>query len=59
MPTTQGSRYLQQLCKHWSDKMPVEFSVERGVIAFPNKGGCRFEAEDDGLRVTLDFEDGR
>lgn len=57
IPTQQGSRYLQQLCKHWSHKMPVDFSAERGVIAFPNKGGCTLEAEDAGLRVTLDFQD--
>ena len=58
IPTTQSGRYLQQLCKHWSHKIPVDFSAERGVIAFPNKGGCTLEAEDDGLHVTLDFEDG-
>lgn len=56
IPTAQGSRYLQQLCKHWSHKMPVDFTPERGLIAFPNKGGCTLEAEDDGLHVTLDFE---
>mgnify|MGYP000988296683 FL=1 len=56
IPTMQGSRTLQQLCKHWSHKMPVDFSPERGVIAFPNKGGCTLEASNDGLNVTLDFE---
>ena len=26
IPTTAASRYLQQLCKHWSHKFAVEFT---------------------------------
>lgn len=30
--TEHASRYLQQLCKHWSHKFTVEFSPARGHI---------------------------
>jgi hypothetical protein len=33
--TKNASRYLQQLCKHWSHNLQVEFTVQRGTIIFP------------------------
>ena len=41
VPTQSGSRYVQQLAKHWSHKMTVTFSEEEGTITFPN--GSRLE----------------
>lgn len=38
VPTTNGSRYLQQLCKHWSHNLTVEFSREQGRVVFPRDG---------------------
>lgn len=35
VPTTSGSRYLQQLCKHWSHNLAVEFTEEKGKVVFP------------------------
>jgi hypothetical protein len=35
VPTASGSRYLQQLCKHWSHNLAVEFDAERGKVTFP------------------------
>jgi len=35
VPTAQGSRYLQQLCKHWAHNLAVEFTPERGTVRFP------------------------
>ena len=35
VPTTNGSRYLQQLCKHWSHNLAVEFTEEQGKVVFP------------------------
>lgn len=32
--TDHGSRYLQQLCKHWSHKFEVAFDPEVGRIQF-------------------------
>jgi len=33
--TAHASRYLQQLCKHWSHNLAVDFDAERGRIVFP------------------------
>ncbi len=35
VPTTNGSRYLQQLCKHWAHNLTVDFTPERGTVVFP------------------------
>lgn len=35
VPTDSGSRYLQQLCKHWSHNLAVEFTAEHGMVTFP------------------------
>ncbi|PLX36507.1 MAG: DUF2218 domain-containing protein [Hyphomicrobiales bacterium] len=35
VPTENGSRYLQQLCKHWSHNLAVEFTPEKGTVTFP------------------------
>ena len=34
VPTNSGSRYLQQLCKHWAHNLPVEFTANQGTIIF-------------------------
>jgi hypothetical protein len=57
VPTTSGSRYLQQLCKHWSHKFETDFSPEQGVIAFP-MGPIRMVAQPEALVVTLEPEEG-
>ncbi|MDO7834818.1 DUF2218 domain-containing protein [Sphingobium sp. HBC34] len=51
--TTHGSRYLQQLCKHWSHKFETRFDAEQGVIAFP-MGAIRMAAKPQALVVTLE-----
>lgn len=53
VPTENGSRYLQQLCKHWSHKFEVSFDAEKGEIAFP-MGPIRMEAEAEALIVTIE-----
>ena len=35
IPTASGSRYLQQLCKHWSHNLAVEFTPQAGTVIFP------------------------
>jgi len=35
VPTAKGSRYLQQLCKHWSHNLTVEFTPQAGTVVFP------------------------
>ena len=35
VPTESGSRYLQQLSKHWSHSLKVEFDDVHSTIVFP------------------------
>ena len=56
--TNQASRYLQQLCKHWSHKFAVEFTPEAGVVPFGDTARVNFSAGEDGLSMILDVEDG-
>ena len=51
--TGSASRYLQQLCKHWSHKMAVDFTAEEGTIAFPNGSRLDLRAADDSLDLVL------
>ncbi|MCW2241981.1 DUF2218 domain-containing protein [Azospirillum canadense] len=63
VPTTNGSRYLQQLCKHWSHNLAVEFTAETGRVVFPRdaRGAdwpgdavLTLQADADGLLCRLD-----
>lgn len=54
--TTHGSRYLQQLCKHWSHKFTVEFDPMRGTIQLDTVR-CTMNAEPDRLLVDVAGDD--
>jgi hypothetical protein len=54
--TASGSKYLQQLCKHWSHKFEVEFSAVRGQVHFPS-AVATLEASADTLLVTIETDD--
>lgn len=62
IPTVSGSRYLQQLCKHWSHNLSVEFTADMGSVVFPKDargadhpadGKVTFEASQDVLNVHI------
>ena len=54
VPTQSASRYLQQLCKHWSHNLEVEFTPQEGKITFPKDArGNNFPAA---ATVTLRAE---
>jgi uncharacterized protein len=36
VPTKHGSKYLQQLCKHWAHNLAVEFTADQGKVVFPH-----------------------
>ena len=55
--TTSASRYLQQLCKHWSHKFSVEFTPQQGVIPFDPTRVCRLEALPDRLALRIEAAD--
>jgi uncharacterized protein len=54
--TASGSRYLQQLCRHWRHKFDVEFSADRGQVRFPS-AVATMEASADALLVTIETDD--
>lgn len=62
VPTTHASRYLQQLCKHWSHNLAVEFTADEGTVVFPrdargadwpDAATLRLYARADGLECHL------
>jgi hypothetical protein len=57
VPTTSGSKYMQQLCKHWSHKMEVEFDAQKGVVHFPT-AVATMTALPETLAVSIEAEDG-
>jgi len=55
VPTVHASRYLQQLCKHWSHKFPVEFTPQNGRIEM-SAGVLILDADPEGLGLRLTSE---
>jgi hypothetical protein len=54
--TENASRYLQQLCKHWSHKFATEFDADHGIIHL-NGAECIFDAEPERLLMVLESDD--
>ncbi|SMY09339.1 aldolase/citrate lyase family protein [Flavimaricola marinus] len=50
--TSNASRYLQQLCKHWSHKAAVEFDPNAGTIRFDGGNQVQMSATATQLAVT-------
>lgn len=57
--TASGSRYLQQLCKHWSHKMVTEFDPQQGRVDFPSGAQLFLEADESVLHLKLEAPDDR
>jgi hypothetical protein len=55
--TANASRYLQQVCKHWSHKFAVEFTPDRGRVPFATDRSCEFEAQPQALVLHLEAPD--
>ncbi|HYD04906.1 MAG TPA: DUF2218 domain-containing protein [Reyranella sp.] len=67
VPTGNASRYLQQLCKHWSHNLAVTFTAEEGTVtfprdvrgnAFPGEAVLTLRARETGLEVRIDATSG-
>src|SRR3954470_24776536 len=52
-----ASRYLQQLCKHWSHKFAVSFTPEHGTIPFDETRVCTLDGSKDALALRIDAAD--
>nr|WP_245709739.1 DUF2218 domain-containing protein [Ruegeria halocynthiae] len=49
--TGNASKYLQQLCKHWSHKGQVEFDVYAGTISFASGNSVKLKATSEALEI--------
>jgi hypothetical protein len=56
VPTAHASRYLQQLCKHWSHRFAVTFDAMHGTVQM-NGAECSFDATAEHLSLTLEGGD--
>jgi uncharacterized protein len=54
--TPHGSRYLQQLCKHFAHKTEVSFDATSGQVAL-RSGPAILRADAQGLTVTVSAPD--
>lgn len=53
--TPNGSKYLQQLCKHFEHKISVTFDAEKGTAALPT-GPASLRADEKGLTIEIEAE---
>ncbi|MGH1367491.1 MAG: DUF2218 domain-containing protein [Maritimibacter sp.] len=56
LPTEHGSKYLQQLCKHFGHKTEVEFTPTEGRVAL-RSGPAVMKADEKGLWIQVSVED--
>ncbi|TPN88366.1 DUF2218 domain-containing protein [Mesorhizobium sp. CU2] len=55
--TEHASRYLQQLCKHWAHKFPVEFDPQHGTIELTSLGRTVMDADATTLHIAVAAND--
>lgn len=55
--TLHGSRYLQQLCKHWAHKLEVDFTPAHGTVKLPDGALATMTAQPDALAVHISAPD--
>lgn len=51
--TDHASRYLQQLCKHWSHKAEAEFTAQAGTVTFEGGNRLAMTARPDRLDLEV------
>lgn len=56
LATENGSKYLQQLCKHFAHKIEVTYTPTTGSAALPT-GPAQLNADDAGLWVEVTARD--
>lgn len=56
--TANASKYLQQLCKHWSHRFPdLTFTPHAGRIPFSADSVCMLEADGEALTMKISAPD--
>ena len=53
VPTENGWKYLQHLCKHWSHKLDVELGEKSGIVRF-SEAVATMSADDQALTVEIE-----
>ena len=56
VPTESGSKYVQQLCKHWAHKLPVTLEGDTGVVTF-DAAIATMRADATSIEVSIRGED--
>ncbi|SIQ50164.1 hypothetical protein SAMN05880561_103235 [Rhizobium sp. RU33A] len=58
VPTENGWKYLQQLCKHWAHKLDVELDEEnhKAVVKFP-EAKASMQSDASSLSVLIETDD--
>lgn len=56
--TSNGSKYLQQLCKHFAHKIEVSFTETEGTCTF-ELGQAFLTADLDGLTIRFELNDAK
>lgn len=51
--TENASKYLMQLCKHWSHKGETEFSSNAGFVAFSSGERVELSVDTDVLKIVV------
>ncbi|MCM2291956.1 DUF2218 domain-containing protein [Allorhizobium sp. BGMRC 0089] len=55
IPTENGWKYVQQLCKHWSHKLQVELTENRGLVRFETATAL-MTCTDNAITVEIDAD---
>lgn len=55
--TGNASRYLQQLCKHWSHRFETSFDAQQGRIGFGKGEAIELTARPDTLDIAIEADD--
>jgi hypothetical protein len=55
VPTANASKYMKQLCKHWSHKLDVKLEEDTAIVHFPD-ALAEMAASDTELVVTVKAE---
>ena len=54
--TAHATKYMTQLCKHWSHRFETSLEGKTGTANLPG-GQVRFHAADDALTITVELTD--
>lgn len=55
VPMEHASKYLQQLCKHWSHRLEVTFGPTHGTVKFP-EAVATMNVREGGLEVVVEAD---